>query len=126
MTTQTYDQWLEMSRAAMAPITRWQELASKTAEKVAEQSLLIAQDYVELGARQLQLMGEVKDPQKWAMEESKLVAEFGQKMVGRAGAYLKAARETRDEFTGWAETTAKAAGVTPSVLQGVYPGKAAT
>lgn len=104
-----YSQWLEMNRAAMSPILRWNELATQTAQKLARQGLTLAQDVVELGARQLQLMGELKDPQRWALEESKLLAEYGQKFVGRAGDYLSMSNEVRESVVNWTEDTAKTA-----------------
>lgn len=103
-----YNQWLEINRAAMAPMLKWSELAATTADKLARQGLTVAQDLVDLGARQLQLAGEVKDPQKWAIEESKLLSEYGQKILGRAGDYLAISKDIRDSVANWAESTAKA------------------
>lgn len=112
MDTQIYDKWLEMSKAAFVPFTRWNELATKTFDKATEQTLAVAKDYLDLGTKQLQIIGDVKDPQKWLAEESKLVSEFGQKMVGRAGEYFQVVKDTREAFTSWAETTAKSAAET--------------
>ncbi|MBM4202187.1 MAG: phasin family protein, partial [Gammaproteobacteria bacterium] len=72
MNTQVYDQWLEASRASMAPLMRWNEIATQSAEKCARYGLAVTQDCLDIGTRQLQLLGEVKDPQKWAVESSKL------------------------------------------------------
>jgi len=102
-----YNQWLEMNRAAMAPILQWSELAATTADKLARQGLTVAQDLLDLSARQMQLAGEVKDPQKWAVEESKLISEYGQKILGRAGDYLSISKDVRESVVSWAENTAK-------------------
>ncbi|MCU0733996.1 MAG: phasin family protein [Methylotetracoccus sp.] len=102
-----YNQWLEMNRAAMAPMLQWSELAATTADKLARQGLTVAQDLLDLGARQMQLAGEVKDPQKWAVEESKLISEYGQKILGRAGDYLSISKDVRESVVSWAENTAK-------------------
>ena len=109
MSTQIYDKWFEMSRAASAPFAQWNEFASKSIDKATEHTLALAKDYLELGTRQFQLLGEVKDPQKWIAEESKLFSEFGQKLVGRASEVLQAAKETREAFSSLAESTAKTA-----------------
>lgn len=101
MNTQIYDQWLEMNRAAMGPMMRWSELAAQSAEKFARFGLAVTQDCVEIGTRQMQLAGEVKDPQKWITESSKLVGELGQKLMGRATEGLSVAKETRDTFAAW-------------------------
>lgn len=102
-----YNQWLEMNRAAMAPMLQWSELAATTADKLARQGLTVAQDLLDLSARQMQLAGEVKDPQKWAVEESKLISEYGQKILGRAGDYLSISKDVRESVVSWAENTAK-------------------
>jgi len=104
-----YNQWIELNRAAMAPMLRWSELAAATADRLARQGLTLTQDVVDLGARQLQLAGELKDPQKWAAEEGKLLAEYGQKMVGRAGEYLDLSKEIRESLSNWADSAVKTA-----------------
>ncbi|MGZ8217419.1 phasin family protein [Methylomagnum sp.] len=109
MNTRLFDQWLEANRAALAPVTAWQELAVGTAQKLAQHNLAITQDYVDFGSRQLQLLGEVKDPQKWVAEETKMAAEYGQKWVDRVGDFFKVAKETQDAVGVWADQTAKTA-----------------
>lgn len=104
-----YNQWLEMNRTAMSPILRWNELVAQSTEKLARQGLALAQDIVDLGTRQLQLAGEVKDPQKWALEESKIVSEFGKKTLGRAGDYMNVSKEIRESMAGWTESAGKVA-----------------
>jgi len=96
MNTQVYDQWLEASRASMAPLMRWNEIATQSAEKCARYGLAVTQDCLDIGTRQLQLLGEVKDPQKWAVESSKLASELSRKLMGRATEGLEVAKETRD------------------------------
>lgn len=103
-----YSQWLEMNRSAIAPMLRWSELVATTTDKLARQGLTLAQDAVDLGARQLQLAGDVKDPQKWAIEESKLISEYGQKILGRARDCLDMSKDVRESVAAWAETTAQA------------------
>jgi hypothetical protein len=106
---QVYDQWFEINRAALDPFLRWNEIAFSAAEKVTRRNLNVAQDYLDLGVRHLNLLCEVRDPDKWADEEGRLAAEFGQKIAGHAGDYLKVARETQDAFNQWANESAKQA-----------------
>ena len=107
MTTPLFDQLLEANRNAFAPIVRWQEVAAETAQKLVQHNLAVAKDYVEFGTRQWQLLGEAKDPQKWAAEESRIAAEFGQKLVDRTSEFFKVAREAQDAFGAWAQTAAR-------------------
>lgn len=104
-----FNQWLEANRAALAPVTAWQELAVDTANKLAQHNLAVARDCVDFGARQLNLLGEAKDPQKWAAEETKVAAEFGQTLVDRGGDFFKFAKETQEAVGLWADQAAKTA-----------------
>ena len=107
-------QWSEINRAALSPWLSWNELASQTAEKFARYGMVLTQDMMELGARQLQLAGEIKDPQKWIQEESQLLTEYGQKLATRSSDYLALAKEVREAVVNWGETTAK---TTAEVIQ---------
>jgi hypothetical protein len=107
MSTQAYDQWMEMNRAALQPIIRWSEIASHSAEKYARFSLGIAGDCIDVGTRQMQLLGAARDPQTWAAENAKLAAELGQKLMGRASEGLAVAKEARDAFASLAATPAE-------------------
>jgi histone H3/H4 len=104
---QTYEQWFELNRALLNPFMRWNEIALQAAERMARCNLSIAQDYIELGSRQMQLLCEARDPQKWRDEENKLVSELGQRMVDHASGYLTVAREAQDAFNDWAQQTAR-------------------
>jgi hypothetical protein len=101
--------WVELNQAMMAPLKHWNDLAAATADKIARQNLTLAQDLIELSAKQLQLAGDAKDLPKWAAEECKLLSEYGQKFVGRASDYLDMSRELRESVITWAESTAKTA-----------------
>jgi hypothetical protein len=106
---QIYDQWFEINRAALDPFLRWNGIAFSVAERIARRNLDLAHDYLDVGVRQLNLLCDVRDPQKWADEERQLVAEFGQKIVDHAGDYLKVAQEAQNAFNDWANESARQA-----------------
>jgi hypothetical protein len=93
MSARLFDQWLEANRAILAPLAQWQEAAAETAQRLVRHNLAVARDCVEFGTRQMQLLNEVKDPQKWVAEESRIAAEFGQKLVDRTSDFFKAGKE---------------------------------
>jgi hypothetical protein len=95
MSTRLFDQWLEITAEA--------------AQKAAQHGLAAGQDCVEFGTRHVRLLAEAKDPQEWMAEEARIVSEFGQKLVNRAGDGFKAARETQEALSELAETSTKAA-----------------
>ncbi len=109
MNARLFDQWVETNKAAWAPVVRLQEITAEAAQKAVEQSLAVAQDYVEFGTRNAQLLGEVKDPPKWVAEQGKLASELGQKMVARSADYLKFAKETQETLGQVAEAAIKTA-----------------
>lgn len=106
---QMYEQWFELNRAALEPVLRWNEIAFSAAERVTRRNLNVAHDYLDLGVRQLNLLCETRDPDRFAEDEGKLVSEFGQKIAGHAGDYLKVARETQDALNQWANESAQRA-----------------
>jgi phasin family protein len=109
MNTEMYDQWLKMSKAAVEPMMRLNEITAHAMERVARQQLDLAREYVELGARQMQLMGGSTDPKAIMAEEGKLVAEFGDKLRERAQEYVQIATETQQAVSAWAEKAAEKA-----------------
>lgn len=102
-----FDQWFDVNRAVFDPVLRWNEIALRAAEQVARHNLTLAQDYLDLGSRHMNLLCDVKDPQKWKDEESKLINEIGQRIVDHAGDYLKVAQETRDAMNNLASEAAR-------------------
>jgi phasin family protein len=121
MSNQPFDNWVEMNRKALEPMVQLNEMTAKLMDQVSQQQLALTRDYMELGARQLQLMGQVKDPQTWVNEEGKLMNEFGQKFVERAEEFLRVAKTGRDDVAAWTETAAKAgaAAVVPKTQRGL-------
>jgi len=109
MNTEMYDQWLKMSKAVVEPMMRLNEITATAMEHVARQQLDLAREYVELGSRQMQLMGGATDPKAILGEEAKLVAEFGDKLRKRAQDFVKIATETQQAVSTWAEKAAQKA-----------------
>jgi phasin family protein len=97
-----------MNRAFLEPLNRWNEIAALNAEKMTRYGLALVKDIMDMGASQLKLTGEVKDPQKWVLEETRLMTEYSQKVADRSGEYLALTKEIRESVWKWGEDTAKA------------------
>jgi hypothetical protein len=108
MNAYPFENLLEMNRAAFAPVVRWQELSAEATQRVVQHNLNVARNCMDFGVRQAQLLGELKDPQRFGLEAARLAADLGQKMLEQAGDYFKIVRETQDAVGQWAETAAKA------------------
>ncbi len=102
-----FDTWVEMNRAVMAPIAKWNEIAQAATQKVVQHQLNVVQNCMDIGTRQIKLLGELKDPQKFGAEAASLASELGQKMVERSSDYFRIVRETQEAVLQWAETVAK-------------------
>lgn len=107
MKNELFEQWVALSKEATEPMLKLNELSAKAMEHAARQQLELARDYLDLGARQVQLMSTVQDPQKWVAEQSELAGEFSRKLMGRAEAFMQLATQTQKELADWAEDSAK-------------------
>ncbi|MEI6414919.1 MAG: phasin family protein [Pseudomonadota bacterium] len=108
MNTRLFDQWMEINQAAMAPAMRFREITAESAEKAIRFNLGIMQDCLELGNRQMQVLGTAQYPQDWVVEGGKNVAAFSLKMMGRVGDYSNMAKDNQDAVKSWVETSSKA------------------
>ena len=104
---EVYAQWVDFAKNATEPMLRFNELSARALEKAARQQFDLARDYMDLGSRQVQLLNEAKDPQKWVQAQGDLASEFSKKMMARAEEFMQLANETQKEMTQWAEEAAK-------------------
>ncbi len=86
---------------------KFNEITARALEKAARQQFDLARDYMDLGARQVQLLNETKDPQKWLQSQSQMATEFGEKMMARAQELVELATQTQKDVTVWMEETSK-------------------
>ena len=107
MKEDVFGQWVEFTKNATEPMMKLNEVSARALEKVARQQFDLARDYVDLGTRQVQLLGEAKDPQKWAQDQAELASEFGKKLMARAQESVALATQTQKEMTALAEKVAK-------------------
>ncbi|CAK0777691.1 hypothetical protein CCP3SC1_900002 [Gammaproteobacteria bacterium] len=109
MKNELFEQWVTLTKEAAEPMMKLNELSARAMEQTARQQLELARDYLDLGARQVQLMGNVQDPQKWLSDQSELANEFSKKLTGRAEAFVVLANKTQKELSDWAEQNASKA-----------------
>ena len=113
MKNELYDQWLEFSKNAAEPMLRLNEITARAMEKVAQQQMDLARDYLDLGARNLKVLTEQKDPKQVMSAQGDLLAEFGKKLVSRAEEFMGVATDTQKAIAGWVEEAAKKATARP-------------
>lgn len=118
MNNELFEQWMEFGKNANEPLLRLGEISAQAMEQLLRQQLELARDYVELGTRQMELLGSVQDPQKWMTEQGALASEFGKKLMSRSQAFAEVATEAQKAIAGWTEDAAKKATQAPKTQAG--------
>ncbi len=109
MKKEIFDEWLKLSKNAVEPMMRLNEITVRAMERVARQQLDVARDYLDLGTKQATIMGAAENPEDLLTEQGKLVSEFGERLINRAQEFARIATETQQSVTEWAEEAAKKA-----------------
>jgi phasin family protein len=104
-----FDEWMKLSKNAVEPMMRLNEITVQAMERVARQQLDVARDYLDLGTKQATIMSGAESPEDLLSEQTKLVSEFGERLTNRAQEFAKIATETQQAVTQWAEKSAKRA-----------------
>jgi phasin family protein len=109
MNKDVFDEWRKLSKNAVAPMMRLNEITVGAMERVARQQLDVARDYLDLGTKQATIMSGAQSPEGLLSEQTKLVSEFGERMINRAQEFAKIAAETQQAVAQWAEKSSKRA-----------------
>jgi phasin family protein len=103
MTNQPFDEWMKLSKRAVEPMMKLNEITVGAMERVARQQLDVARDYLDLGTRQAQILGSTQNPEQLLNEQGRLVSEFGERLISRAQEFVKIASETQESVASWAQ-----------------------
>lgn len=111
MNTEAFNEWVKLTKSAVEPMMKLNEITVSAMERVARQQLDVARDYLDLGTRQATILGKAENPEDMLTEQGQLVSEFGERLLNRAQEFARIATETQQAVAGWAEqATKKAAG----------------
>jgi len=114
MTNEAFEEWMKVSKNAVEPMLRLNEITVRAMESVARQQLDVARDYLDLGTKQASILGNAERPEDLLSEQGQLVTEFGERLINRAQEFAKIATETQQAVSKWAEEAAKKAAVKPA------------
>ncbi len=114
MSNEAFEEWMKMTKSAVEPMMRLNEITVRAMESVARQQLDVARDYLDLGTKQASLLGNAQRPEDLLSEQGQLVTEFGERLINRAQEFAKIATETQQAVSGWAEDAASKATVKPA------------
>ncbi len=109
MNTELYKEWVKLSKRAVEPMMKLNEITVAAMERVARQQLDVARDYLDLGARQASILSKAETPDDMLSEQGQLVSEFGERLINRAQEFARIATETQQAVATWADDAAKKA-----------------
>lgn len=101
--------WVENSKAALEPLRVLGEMNRAALEAVGKQQVAVTKDYMEFGARNLQMMTSLRDPRDLVTEQMNVAKEFGEKLMATSETYAKMAAAYQADLVAWTEKTTKEA-----------------
>ena len=102
-----------LNKSILESMKRLAEINGKAVERATERQLALASDYMDVAVAQFGMFGEVKDMQTVVAAQSKLVSEFGEKLVSHAKKNVEIFETTKGEYTSWFEAGMKQAAENP-------------
>jgi phasin family protein len=109
MNTELFNEWVKLSKNAVEPMIKLNEITVSAMERVARQQLDVARDYLDLGTRQASLLSKAESPEEMLTEQGRMVSEFGERLINRAQEFARIATETQQAVATWAEDAGKKA-----------------
>ena len=109
MNKEIFNEWLKLSKSAVEPMMRLNEITVRAMERVARQQLDVARDYLDLGTKQATILGSAESPEDLLTVQGQLVSEFGERLINRSQEFAKIATETQQAVAEWAEAATKKA-----------------
>jgi hypothetical protein len=107
MNTEVFNEWVKLSKSAVEPMMKLNQITVTAMERVARQQLDVARDYLDLGTRQTSILSKAERPEDMLTEQGQLVSEFGERLINRAQEFARIATETQQAVASWAEEAAK-------------------
>jgi phasin family protein len=109
MNTEAFNEWVKLSKNAVEPMIKLNEITVSAMERVARQQLDVARDYLDLGTKQTTILSKAESPEEMLSEQGQLVSEFGERLINRAQEFARIATETQQAVASWAEEATKKA-----------------
>jgi len=102
-------QWAEMNKNFMESLKQLGEINTSMMGKLTERQMAAANAYVEGVSKQMETIGDVKNPQDVVALQAKLAKEFGEKMMENARQTMDVLTQTRSDLAAWVEKGMEAA-----------------
>lgn len=109
MQNEMFEKWKEVNQAALEPVVKLNQIASRAVERLAKQQLALVSETIQDGVKQSQSFGEIKSLQDLVQRQSALASEYASKLQGQAQSTLEIVLETQAELNALAEESFKVA-----------------
>jgi phasin family protein len=96
-------QWTEMNKSAMDAIKELGEINTSAMTRLTQRQMDMINLYMESGAKQLEMMSEVKNVQDLAAAQSKLFTEMNEKLLDNARQTVEVLVDVKAELSAWVE-----------------------
>lgn len=96
-------QWTEMNKSAMDAIKELGEINTSAMTRLTQRQMDMISLYMESGAKQLEMMSEVKNVQDLAAAQSKLFTEMNEKLLDNARQTVEVLVDVKAELSAWVE-----------------------
>lgn len=99
MQKEFFAQWNDMSKTALEPMMKLNQIASRVAERLSKQQMAITKDCLDTSVKQLQTVGQAKGMQDVVQNQTALYSECGEKFKAYAQQTLELIQETQAELS---------------------------
>ena len=93
----------DMNKQAMESVLRLSRIAVRTQGLLARQQLSVVENYIDAGAKHLDLVGKTQDPQEVIKLASEINVSLGEKLMAVAQESMDIGAQARDELTSLVE-----------------------
>ena len=108
MDNKMMENWQEYGKNALAAAKELEVINTQVFEKITGKQMELANAAFEAGTKYFSALGEVKGPQDLLSEQTKLAAQFNEKIMEAARTTADILTETREAYQAWMEKGLKA------------------
>jgi len=101
------DGFAQFNKSSLESVKRLSEINARMIQRLGEQQLEVANEYVSGSVKHMEKLGSVEGVQDMFANQARLVSDWNDKAMAHAKETAKIVSEARDEFQVWAEQSVK-------------------
>ncbi len=103
MQREMVDQWAALGKSALESMKELSEINARIVERMAEQQEAILNACLEASCKEMELMGDSKDPKDLVAKQAALAREYSAKMVEIVRGTSELLSDCKNDLTAWAQ-----------------------